>query len=71
MRSYKKILGAVIIILLLAILGLFSYEDIHYPGQVQGTASWYQLKSSLPVCSFNGSKFLETPCYVPPHTAYD
>ena len=71
MRRFLRILGAIIILLLIALLALFSYEDIHYPGQVEGAKPWYTLKSSLPMCSFNGTKFQVTPCYVPLHVTYD
>ena len=71
MKRLKRIFGVVIILLLVGVLGLLAYEDIRYPGPVQGTKPWYRLKSALPTCNYNGSSFAVTPCYAPPNSHYE
>ena len=53
------------------ILVVFVLDRFTHPGNVNGPSTWYQLRSTLPECSFDGTGFSETPCYAPPGVGYD
>ena len=71
MKTGLKYLAIIVGIVIIGIAGILFYEDAKYPGQIEGGHAWYQLKSTLPQCSFNGTAFQQTPCYAPPNSHYE
>jgi hypothetical protein len=66
-----KLLIFIVALMVLLLATMETYEHFKFPGNVNGKKPWYTLKSSLPECNFDGSKFIETPCYSPPGRFYD
>jgi len=59
--------------LLAAVLGLVAVlygNRGDLPGHVEGPNPDNIPENQLPVCNFDGSKFLEEPCYSPPGKVY-
>lgn len=70
-----KILALSVAVIAVAICLAFLYHsarsDSDLPGSVIGNNPNNIPKKDLPVCDFDGTKFVEKPCYSPPGTLYD
>jgi hypothetical protein len=72
MKKHKKSVIIGIIVLLFAIIVGFVFfrPSQEHAGKIIGPNPNNIPKNKLPICDFDGSRFITQPCYSPPGSAY-